>query len=45
MTTDLILENSFFAFWYIFEVYFFAIWGFAIFVSLMWSLIYFITKR
>jgi len=40
MTPELLLENTFFAFWYIFGTYFLAIWGFAFFVSLMIALLH-----
>ena len=45
MTTDLLLQNIFFGFWFIFNTYFFALWGFAIFISIVVGLIYLITRR
>lgn len=45
MTPALLLQNTFFAFWYIFSEYFFAIWGFAFFVSIVVALIYLTARR
>jgi len=45
MTTELLLSNIFFAFWYIFNTYFFAFWGVAISLSLVIGLIYLISRR
>lgn len=40
MTGDLILQNTFFAFWYILGEYFLAIWGFGILVGIITSIIH-----
>ena len=45
MTPDQILGNTFYAFWYIFGQYFFAVWGFGIAVSMILGLIYLVAKR
>jgi len=45
MTPELLLQNSFFAFWYFLGEYFLAIWGVALFISIVTALIYFIARR
>lgn len=45
MTPDQILGNSFFAFWYIYGGYLFAIWGFGTAVSIILGLIYLVARR
>jgi hypothetical protein len=45
MTPVILLQNTFFAFWYFFQDYFFAIWGFALFVSIVVAIIQLIARR
>ena len=45
MTPTILLQNTFFAFWYIFGEYYFAIWGFALFISIVVALVQLTSRR
>jgi hypothetical protein len=45
MTAELILGNSFFGFWYVLKDYFFGLWAYVILLSIIFGLIYLLTRR
>jgi len=45
MSAEIILNNTFFAFWYLLGEYFLAIWGVVIFFAIFLALYYLIIKR